>query len=353
MKKLYVTLLMFALFGGAGRLSAQMTIGPDKLPVAGDVHVTVPMDTAGVTEGTAGGNKVWNFSTLQASGPSLTINYVNATGTPYAQSFPDASLATVVDDGGFITYGYFSTTSNRLVSYGSAGEEFLITYSDPEVQMITPLSFNDTFSDNFKGVMTGDGFNVRTSGSLSVINDSYGSIRLPDGRTLPAARLKFIRENFDTTFVSGIPLMTSSLKVTSYEWFIASAKFPVVQVAYYVQNTNGSINSFKKVEYNPSSTTGVDNRELEGVSSSFVLNQNFPNPFNPATTISFKLAKRGKVSLNVYNMIGEVVATLINEELNEGIYAVPFDGQELSSGTYFYRLQLGNQVQTRKLVLLK
>lgn len=353
MKQLFTILFFLAVAGGINRLEAQITVGPEKLPVAGDVHLTIPMDTSGVNEGTAGGNKMWNFSSLQSSGPSLTINFVNAAGTPYAQNFPDATLASVVDDGGFVTYGYFSTASNKLTSYGSAGEEFLISYSDPEVQMATPLIYNDTFSDQFRGVMTGDGFSVRTSGSITIVNDSYGMITLPDGRTMPAARLKFARENFDTTFVAGIPIMTSSMKVTSYEWFVSTAKFPVVQIAYFVQNTNGSVTSFKKVEYNPNSPTSVDEPGQENVASSFVLNQNFPNPFNPTTTISFKLANAGRVSLTVYNMIGEVVATLINEELAGGIYAVPFDAHGLASGTYLYRLQVGEKVQTRKLMLLR
>lgn len=331
----------------------QMTIGPDKLPLAGDVHTTIPMDTTGVSEGSAGGNGAWNFSSLQSAGPSLTINYISAAGTPYAQNYPNATLASVVDDGGFITYGYFSIASDRLTSYGSAGEEFLIQYSDPEVQMITPLNYNDTFSDQFRGTMTGDGFIVRTTGSISVINDSYGLITLPDGRTLPAARVKFVRENFDTTYVSGIPFMTSSLRIISYEWFIAGTKFPVVQIAYYRQNTNGTVTTLKKVEYNPGSPSAVDERELGGMTSSFVLDQNFPNPFNPATTISFTLATRGRVSLTVYNTIGQVVATLVDEELGEGLYAVPFDAQGLASGVYLYSLRLGDEVRTRKLMLVK
>lgn len=333
--------------------SSQISIGPDKLPAAGDVFVTQPMDTTNVSEGTAGSNKLWNFAGLTASAEPETIRYVNAATTPYAQQYPSATLATIVEDGGYTNYGYFSNTSNQLAFHGSANEEYAIHYDNPEIQMLTPLHFNDQFTDQFQGVMTGDGFFVRTRGSVTVINDSYGTLTLPGGATMNAARVKFVRQNVDTTFINGIPFMTSSMTITSYEWFIPSARFPVVQIAYYTQTTNGSTTAFKKVEYNPVQPTSVDERKKEGKAASFRLDQNFPNPFNPATTIGFRLPQSGKVSLKVYSLLGEEVATLVNEELASGIYAVPFDGADLASGTYIYRLQVGDAVQTKKLTLLK
>lgn len=345
---------LVVLFGWLSEEAAsQISIGPDKLPSAGDVFIAHPMDTTSVFEGTAGANKSWNFAGLTSSAIPETIRYVNASTTPFAQQFPTASLASVIDDGGFVTYAYFSTASNKLTFYGSAGEEFMIQYDDPEIQMSTPLNFNDQYSDQFKGAMTGEGFTVRTRGSLNVINDSYGTLVLPGGASIPAARVKFVRQNFDTTFVNGIPLMTSSLTVTSYEWFIASAKFPVLQIAYYVQVTNGSTTRIKKVDYNPVAPTSVDERKKDGVATTFKLDQNFPNPFNPATTISFQLPQPGNVSLKVYNLLGQEVATLVDEELSSGIYAIPFDASNLASGTYLYRLEVGNAVQTKKLTLLK
>ena len=85
----------------------------------------------------------------------------------------------------------------------------------------------------------------------------------------------------------------------------------------------------------------------------FQLYQNYPNPFNPSTTIEFALAKGGWVTLKVYNILGEVVAELVAENLSAGSYKYDWNAAGLASGVYFYRLEAGRSKQTRKLVLLK
>jgi hypothetical protein len=85
----------------------------------------------------------------------------------------------------------------------------------------------------------------------------------------------------------------------------------------------------------------------------FQLNQNYPNPFNPSTVISWQLAVSSKVSLKVYDVLGNEVATLVNEEKSAGNYNVDFKGNNLASGIYFYTLRAGSFVQSRKMILLK
>ncbi|NUM71514.1 MAG: T9SS type A sorting domain-containing protein [Ignavibacteriaceae bacterium] len=86
----------------------------------------------------------------------------------------------------------------------------------------------------------------------------------------------------------------------------------------------------------------------------FTLDQNYPNPFNPVTTIRFGLATDSEVSLKVFSMTGELVATLVNGEFkNAGSYAVAFNAANLPSGTYVYRLEAGNNIVTKKMTLLK
>ncbi len=79
----------------------------------------------------------------------------------------------------------------------------------------------------------------------------------------------------------------------------------------------------------------------------------YPNPFNPMTTVAFEIPEPTHVTLKVYNMIGQVVATLADEELVAGSHQRTFDGTRLTSGVYFYRLQTGNTMQTEKMVLMK
>ncbi len=85
----------------------------------------------------------------------------------------------------------------------------------------------------------------------------------------------------------------------------------------------------------------------------YALNQNYPNPFNPVTTIRYSLPKSGVVSLIIYNLIGEEVLRLVDEEQTAGYHKITWDASNMASGIYFYRLQAGDFVLTRKMVLLK
>ena len=86
----------------------------------------------------------------------------------------------------------------------------------------------------------------------------------------------------------------------------------------------------------------------------FSLAQNYPNPFNPSTTINFSLAKESNVNLKVFDLLGQEIISLVNNEfMNAGSYSYKFDASTLASGTYIYRLEAGDFVQTKKMTLTK
>jgi hypothetical protein len=85
----------------------------------------------------------------------------------------------------------------------------------------------------------------------------------------------------------------------------------------------------------------------------FLLYQNYPNPFNPSTTIQYGLPHKSLVSLMVFNALGQLVSQLVSGEQEAGYHEVRFEGAPLASGVYFYRLQAGDFVQTRKLLLVR
>jgi hypothetical protein len=97
--------------------------------------------------------------------------------------------------------------------------------------------------------------------------------------------------------------------------------------------------------------TSVQNQM--SVPHAFALDQNFPNPFNPTTTISYSVPKTAHVTLKVYDLLGKEVAVIVNELQDAGPHQTRFDASIFPSGVYFYRLKTGEYMQTRKLVLIK
>jgi len=121
---------------------------------------------------------------------------------------------------------------------------------------------------------------------------------------------------------------------------------------YFIQ-TAGTQQSVFLYEIDDSSTIlSVENVSLEKPDEYF-LNQNYPNPFNPTTTIRYQIPEISFVTIKVYDVLGNEIATLVNEEKPAGNYEVEFIGKGLPSGIYFYRLQTGSFVETKKMVLLK
>ena len=137
--------------------------------------------------------------------------------------------------------------------------------------------------------------------------------------------------------------------------------------------TNPNLSGFENVSYRGAFGTGNwtsnwavfnplnyvigINQISTNVPANFTLSQNYPNPFNPVTNIKFDLPQSGFVTLKVYNLLGEEVSTLVNQDLAVGTYKVDFDGANLASGTYLYKLNITNNNSTfsdvKKMILVK
>jgi hypothetical protein len=99
--------------------------------------------------------------------------------------------------------------------------------------------------------------------------------------------------------------------------------------------------------------TSADEQPTRNQPTEYALRQNYPNPFNPSTTINYQVAERTSVVLKIFNITGQEVATLVDETQEPGAYNVTWYPPNLASGVYFYRLQAGSFVETKKLTLLK
>lgn len=136
-----------------------------------------------------------------------------------------------------------------------------------------------------------------------------------------------------------------SLHMIFVEWGIADApdSDPVNtdQIVWYVQDARVPVPETTPVE------------QINEIPGDFSLSQNYPNPFNPSTEITFTLPTGGQTALRVYNLLGQEIATLVNEYRSAGTHRATFDATSLPSGMYVYRLESGALTTSRKMMLSK
>ena len=122
---------------------------------------------------------------------------------------------------------------------------------------------------------------------------------------------------------------------------------------YFVNEANGwAVGSNGVILHYHETVTNSNDKNVQ-TPDKFILSQNYPNPFNPSTTIQYSIPESGIVSLKIFNTLGEEVAELVNEYQHPGIHKVRFNSENLSSGIYFYRLNVNNYSSVKKMILLK
>ncbi len=122
---------------------------------------------------------------------------------------------------------------------------------------------------------------------------------------------------------------------------------------YYISSSETTVYAYLIRAYVSFGVTGVEDQVIELLPKEFTVDQNYPNPFNPSTTMDFSIPSNELVKLDIYNSLGQLVKSLINKEMAAGKYSVNFDGQNLSSGIYYYKLSAGDFVTTKKMILMK
>ncbi|MCH7819670.1 MAG: T9SS type A sorting domain-containing protein, partial [Candidatus Marinimicrobia bacterium] len=192
------------------------------------------------------------------------------------------------------------------------------------------------------------GSSVSISGDYAVVGATGDDDNAPD------AGSAYLFKRSGTSWTQEAKILASDGATGDYFGLSGSASisgdYAVVGAFDADDNGSGSGSAYVYNGFIPA--VGVED-EIAGLPAEFALSQNYPNPFNPVTVIRYSIPKAEEVSLVVYNLIGEEVAHLIDERKPAGSYTVKWNASDFASGIYFYRLQAGDFVQTRKMVLLK
>ena len=232
---------------------------------------------------------------------------------------------------------------------------------------------------NDYGIINNDG-NTTSYGQIVGLLKDRGLIDGigEQGHGFESVRAAIIKSNLDRLAAIGLPIYITEFDLNIQDDIQQKAKyqelFPIlwqhpavkgITLWGYIQgrtwrdytylvNTDGTARPalLWLADYIKNNPTGVE-LQTTGVPTVYQLSQNFPNPFNPVTTIRYSIAKPSSVSLKVFDMLGREVQTLVNTQQAPGQYSVTLNAQNLGSGVYFYRLNAGTFTETKKLMLLK
>ncbi|MGA9119123.1 MAG: T9SS type A sorting domain-containing protein [Bacteroidota bacterium] len=366
--------------------AAQITIDTNdvKQMYAVGTYVTYQLDSTTTTAdiGTTGASS-WDFSGLKTTS-TMPLVSVPVSATPYAGQFPNATH--VLKDTALylnVNLSIFGTPTNViLIGTGydyltldgdlfdsgliGDGKAYLGTVtgngnpahgewlnSPSAVYYGLPLEVGNSWSTGFRQSLSGHadlgGLGSLNFGPIVTVHsitysvDAYGPMKLPGGYTEDALRIRKEDRSYDTTgakytFVVGYIFLTKRGAEVQFNQTDTTSSSGMVGV--------------RSVQWNdPLVPTAV--AQTPGTPRVFALYPNYPNPFNPTTTIAFSVSQRGNVSLKVFNLLGQEVATLVNGALEPGQKSVQFNAGNLPSGVYFYRLQSNGGSLTRKMVLTK
>lgn len=361
-----MSIIAICLLWSSGALAQISITSSDILGLIGKSQ-TVEDDTVGsvtVNIGTAGANQTWDFRTLVLKAQRFTYQFVAPAGTPFAARVPQANFVQKVTlptqpNSAFYNYSLINATGFRSLGGGSVSPQGSF-FSFANAQDIAPLpvNFNATWtsveSDTAGNLQTGASITMRTTTNTI---DAWGVVRLSIGDV----NCLRIRENNTTVtkiVVGGTTISSKTTTSIDYVW-VSKTDFLVASVTSKDGETNPNYTTAASFTRLFSRTTAVASPRAEvNIPADFALAQNFPNPFNPATEISFQIARAGQAELSIYNIAGEKVRTLVSGDMPAGSHSIKWDGknergQRLASGTYIYRLQAGNFGEAKKMLLLQ
>ena len=361
--QLTIPVLLFTLIVFSTATLAQITItstDASAINAVGNV-ITNHLDstTASIDIGSPGETS-WDFSALNSHYTSAFTSVVPSS-TPYHSSdFPTSNVAFNFNINIMGTaaegWAYSTQNTNNYEQNGQAlkavigTDTMLIMSILSPVQVFFPLpfTFNSQWGSDFDITNTtyfnGVPFIITTANHTeNVVVDAWGNMTMPGGAVLQALRLRR-----DDRYTSPSPPFY--MRTISYS-FITKSGSVVEVIANDTTAPNSGIIQTDGATWSISGTVGVESEDQ--IPTQYSLGQNYPNPFNPSTIISFSILNSEFITLKVFDVLGNEVSTLINEEKPAGSYQVEFDAGIFSSGIYFYKLQAGNYVETKKMILLR
>lgn len=304
-----------------------------------DTFEKIEMFDDGNYEDGSAGDGIYGISvTTGASGLQYYIYAENDDAASFLPERAANEFYTLTVSGDLVINEFMASNENTVTDSEGEYEDWIELYNNTD----TDISLNGYFlSDDGDDLsqwafpdttISADGYIVVWADSDEDQQGLHASFRLSaSGETIYLS-------NSDTTIIDEISYTDQTIDISTGRYPNGTGSF--IQMT----PTFGTVNSDE--------VTDVEDQQLE-VPTSFSLEQNYPNPFNPSTKITVSIPESGNYTLRVYNVLGQEVATLLNDQISSGTYTFNFDASYLTSGIYFYNFSGNNFSQTKKMILIK
>jgi photosystem II stability/assembly factor-like uncharacterized protein len=279
-----------------------------------------------VNTGYAGGKYGYNAKTINGG-----INWITK---------PSSNI-TWFDDIYFVNQNTGFGVDSKLFKTTDGGDSWFVNYDDNLFYCCI------NFLNSATGFITGQ------SGRIIKTTDSGDNWSVISNQQTNISSIFFVNQN--TGYFVNNYLNVYKSTNGGVNWFAqltGATSTSLISVFFLNENTGFAGGANGVILKTIKGGVGVQNIS-SSVPDKYSLEQNYPNPFNPTTNIRYQITKNSYVTLKVYNILGKEIATLVNEKLSAGTYEVKFDGSNLPSGIYFYKLETDKFKDTKKLVLLK
>jgi hypothetical protein len=341
MKKIYFNL--FAVLFLSQISNAQLSLSQTNYePIVGDTNKAYLVDTGLVNIKTinavTGSNALWDFSSLSVLGNSITSTiYTSTASASSATNFPGSTF--VQSNSNF--FKSVVTPSAQTELLGSALIGASLNFTNSAIVSKYPFTYPNNYTDSYSGTVTYTS-NGTFSGSITVNADGTGTLNLPGGQVF--TNVLRVKSTQNTVANNVIPFIPVTVRVTNYDYYHASQKYPIFNVNY---------NSIAILTPTITATIRANVKStIVGINENTLLNQNlvmYPNPAKDYFNFNLINTTNEIVNVTIYNTLGQLVKTI--NLGNEAVIQKAIVISDLKSGIYIVKTSLGNAVSARRLVI--
>ncbi len=311
---------------------AQITLTKANKLILGETYTSILVDEPNFDVGDAGANITWDFSNLTELSTS-TAPLVDPATLSNGNLFPQATAG--AEEGG--TEAYYYQDDTGMGFYGAVTSTASVVYTDPQDWIRFPMTFMDSFTDDFEGTITTSTSFVR-KGTAEVVIDAYGTLITPAGTFEDVVRVYTYMDYGDE--FGGTELF--EYIETRYLWYDVRSGLPLFTYAD-LEAFSGNTITVSYLEASPLNTRSLFAEDLQ-------LNV-FPNPTSDWLTLDYSLTDQSEVGIAVTNLLGQEVLQVSQQQENAGSHQSQVDVSALATGTYFVRITIEEKVATYKVLV--